>query len=173
MSSAPRSAAPGARRPRRRPGENRAGLIAAGTIEFGLHGYAAAQTSAIAARAGVSQPNVYANFSSKRELFLACVAALLAAAAGVKDTLGSTTIAETVFSTVRSSKTPLAPSSAAALTDEHMLLLYQAIAAAREPALAPELSGLLGEVHATLGRNALAEVLLEAATLLTEREPGE
>lgn len=166
MSSASISAAPGARRPRRRPGENRAGLIAAGTIEFGLFGYAGAQTSAIATRAGVSQPNVYANFTSKRDLFLACVRELLAAAGGEQQSLSSTTIAETVLSTVRSPKTPLAPSSAAPLTDEHLLLLYQAIAAAREPALAPELAGLLGEIHATLGMNALAEALLAAATML-------
>lgn len=173
MSSAPSSAAPGARRPRRRPGENRAGLIAAGTVEFGLHGYAGAQTSAIAERAGVSQPNVYANFASKRELFIACVRELLGVAGGAPHAVSSATIAETVFSTVRSTKTTLAPASAAPLTDEHLLLLYQAIAAAQEPGLADELPGLLAEIHATLGRNALAEVLLEAATLLVSQDSSE
>uniref|UniRef100_UPI003A83CBE5 helix-turn-helix domain-containing protein n=1 Tax=Leucobacter sp. BZR 635 TaxID=3378705 RepID=UPI003A83CBE5 len=113
MSSASVSAAPGARRPRRRPGENRAGLIAAGTIEFGLHGYAGAQTSAIASRAGVSQPNVYANFSSKRELFLACVHELLQAVAD-----GGTVL---TGDDVRDLASP-------PLTQERVLLVFQAVA---------------------------------------------
>lgn len=61
------------RRPRRKPGENRELLLEAGLIEFGLLGFHGASTAAIAARADVPQPNVYANFSTKQELFLACV----------------------------------------------------------------------------------------------------
>lgn len=60
------------RRPRRKPGENRELLIEAGLVEFGLLGYSGTSTAAIAARADVPQPHVYANFSTKQELFLAC-----------------------------------------------------------------------------------------------------
>ena len=60
------------RRPRRRPGENRERLLAAGIAVFGTSGYHGAQTAAIAALAEVPQPHVYANFATKQELFLAC-----------------------------------------------------------------------------------------------------
>lgn len=76
MTGARPSAGSGLRRLRRKPGENRSVLIQAGTVEFGLRGFSAAQTSAIARRAGISQPNVYANFASKQDLFLACLASL-------------------------------------------------------------------------------------------------
>jgi len=66
------------RRPRRRPGENRERLVEAGLIEFGLFGYHGASTAAIAARADVPQPHVYASFETKRELFLACLDAACA-----------------------------------------------------------------------------------------------
>lgn len=59
-------------RPRRRPGENRSRLLEAGLIEFGWRGFRGAATSTIAEIAGVPQPHVYANFSSKGALFLAC-----------------------------------------------------------------------------------------------------
>lgn len=62
------------RRPRRRPGENRERLLEAGLIEFGLFGYHGASTSAIAARADVPQPHLYASFATKRDLFLSCCA---------------------------------------------------------------------------------------------------
>jgi len=61
------------RRARRRPGENRANLIEAGLIEFGVLGYRGCSTAAVARRAGVPQPHVYANFANKQDLFLACL----------------------------------------------------------------------------------------------------
>ena len=61
------------RRARRKPGENRERLLQAGLHEFGLYGYQGASTARIAARADVPQPHVYANFSGKAELFLACL----------------------------------------------------------------------------------------------------
>ncbi|MBL3683707.1 TetR/AcrR family transcriptional regulator [Leucobacter aridicollis] len=140
MSGASLRAATGARRPRRRPGENRAGLIIAGTIEFGLHGYAGAQTSAIAVRAGVSQPNVYANFASKRELFLACIGEL------------PLVVEE------------LAPGGQ--LEEQHALLLFQAVAAVREPALSPELGELLRELRSSLGAARFSDALSGAAAIL-------
>lgn len=65
------------RRARRRPGENRSRLLEAGLIEFGLFGFSAASTSAIAARAEISQPHFYASFTTKQDLFLACFASVL------------------------------------------------------------------------------------------------
>ena len=71
--------APRRPRPRRkRPGqrlsaeERRADLLEAAVIEFSVSGYHGTRTADIAARAGVSQPYVYALFPDKRSLFLAC-----------------------------------------------------------------------------------------------------
>ncbi len=63
---------------RRRPGtrlsadQRRAELLEAAVIEFAENGYHGTRTADIAARAGVSQPYVYALFPDKRALFLAC-----------------------------------------------------------------------------------------------------
>lgn len=56
---------------RRRAEERREQVIEAAVREFAEAGYAAASTAAIAARAGISQPYIYALFPSKRDLFLA------------------------------------------------------------------------------------------------------
>lgn len=61
-----------AKRPRRRPGENRERLLEAGIREFGTLGYHGTSTAAIAAAASVPQPHVYANFETKQDLFFAC-----------------------------------------------------------------------------------------------------
>lgn len=52
--------------------ERRAELLEAAIIEFAESGYHGTRTADIAARAGVSQPYVYALFPDKRALFLAC-----------------------------------------------------------------------------------------------------
>jgi AcrR family transcriptional regulator len=52
--------------------ERRADLLEAAVIEFAENGYHGTRTADIAARAGVSQPYVYALFPDKRSLFLAC-----------------------------------------------------------------------------------------------------
>jgi AcrR family transcriptional regulator len=52
--------------------KRRADLLEAAVIEFAESGYHGARTADIAARAGVSQPYVYALFPDKRTLFLAC-----------------------------------------------------------------------------------------------------
>src|SRR6201996_422423 len=52
--------------------ERRADLLEAAVIEFAESGYHATRPADIAARAGVSQPYVYALFPDKRALFLAC-----------------------------------------------------------------------------------------------------
>src|ERR1700753_2366927 len=52
--------------------ERRADLLEAAVIEFAESGYHGTRTADIAARAGVSQPYVYALFPDKIALFLAC-----------------------------------------------------------------------------------------------------
>jgi AcrR family transcriptional regulator len=51
--------------------ERREAVIEAAISEFGEHGYHATSTAAIAKRAGISQPYIYALFENKHELFLA------------------------------------------------------------------------------------------------------
>jgi AcrR family transcriptional regulator len=51
--------------------ERREQLIDAAVAEFAANGFHGANTTAIAKRAGISQPYVYALFPNKRELFLA------------------------------------------------------------------------------------------------------
>lgn len=68
-------------------------VLEAATHEFAVHGYHGASTAAIAQRAGISQPYIYALFPNKRELFLAATArmvetlrtAFLEAARGIED----------------------------------------------------------------------------------------
>jgi AcrR family transcriptional regulator len=52
--------------------ERRDAVIEAAIDEFGEHGYHAGSTGAIAKRAGISQPYIYALFPDKEALFLAC-----------------------------------------------------------------------------------------------------
>lgn len=58
-------------RPRQSSEERREQVLEAAIREFAEAGYAAASTAAIAKRAGISQPYIYALFPSKKELFLA------------------------------------------------------------------------------------------------------
>jgi|Tabmets5t2r1_1033131.scaffolds.fasta_scaffold01538_4 AcrR family transcriptional regulator len=51
--------------------ERREQVIGAAVKEFAAHGFHAASTGAIAKRAGISQPYIYALFPNKHELFLA------------------------------------------------------------------------------------------------------
>ncbi len=51
--------------------ERREQVIAAAIREFAEQGYQAASTAAIARRAGISQPYIYALFPSKQDLFVA------------------------------------------------------------------------------------------------------
>ena len=51
--------------------ERREQVIDAAVKEFAAHGYHATSTTAIAERAGISQPYIYALFPNKHELFLA------------------------------------------------------------------------------------------------------
>jgi AcrR family transcriptional regulator len=51
--------------------ERREQVIGAAVKEFAAHGFHATSTGAIAKRAGISQPYIYALFPNKHELFLA------------------------------------------------------------------------------------------------------
>ena len=82
-------------RPRARASsdERREQVIEAAVTEFAAHGFHAASTGAIAKRAGISQPYIYALFPNKHELFLATQAhvveriraAFTEAARGIED----------------------------------------------------------------------------------------
>ena len=56
---------------RRSAAERREHVLDAAIAEFAEHGYHAAGTTAIARRAGISQPYIYALFPNKKALFLA------------------------------------------------------------------------------------------------------
>ena len=56
---------------RRTADERREHVLDAAIAEFAAQGYHAASTTAIARRAGISQPYIYALYRNKRELFLA------------------------------------------------------------------------------------------------------
>src|SRR3954452_22349683 len=56
---------------RRSSDERREHVIAAAVAEFARNGYHGASTGAIAKRAGISQPYIYALFPNKQDLFLA------------------------------------------------------------------------------------------------------
>ena len=60
-----------ATRTRRSSEERRKQLIDAAVTEFAANGFHATSTTAIAKRAGISQPYVYALFPNKHDLFLA------------------------------------------------------------------------------------------------------
>lgn len=124
------------RRPRRRPGENRDRLLKAGLIEFGLHGFYGASTSAIALRAEVPQPHVYASFTTKRELFLAC-------------------LDEALTMTGRGGADPDAE-----------LMIFQAFAAARAEPLAADIAGRLSRFPPPLLRRTLASAAPRLLTQL-------
>lgn len=122
-------------------------LLTAGTIEFGLRGFAATQTSAIARRAGVSQPNVYANFASKYELFLTCLR----------------TVAERVPE--GRSEAPIG------IKDTEAMLIYQAIAcAAAGDAHAREVRAVVSQIEKRLGSQRFRQTVNHAASLLLTHE---
>ncbi len=135
-----------ARRPRRRPGENRARLVEAGIRVFGIQGFHGASTSTIAELAEVPQPHVYANFTTKQELFLACGQRVL----------------------------ELLADNAADDEEETRLsaFLLQCLAASHEPKLQPALSDLLDRANGALGEARILELIehLAAGQLRTAQQ---
>ena len=130
------------RRPRRKPGENRARLLKAGLIEFGLFGYHGTSTASVAARAEVPQPHVYANFETKQTLFLACVHEAIIC---VKDAHTGHLDAQRCESSVGAEA-----------------LVFQAVAAARDQTLEPQISALLQTLRTDLGEHAVNDLLRRA-----------
>ena len=151
--------APVARRERRRPGENRERLIIAATAEFALLGFRAASTASIGARAGVPQPHVYANFKSKRELYIASI--------------------ERVLELMRGSD--LAVSIGWPATEESVLsssgiregFLLQAVTAAADPEVGQVSCALVAQAQALLGPEEFSACLLAGVRyLLSESDDG-
>lgn len=138
---------PQPRRPRRRPGENRAALLEAAVFEFGEHGYHGASTAAIAAQADVPQPHVYVHFATKGELFLAALV----------HAYDSTDRAEREGS----------PSEVAAAVRAESLIHLQAVAAAGERSLSPRLSeAVSARIHAKGASWHIGAIERAAAALL-------
>jgi len=142
---------PTARRPRRKPGENRALLITAGIHQFAEYGYRAASTALIAEQAGVPQPHVYANFSGKVELFHACaevvVDALISDANGGE---GSGALRERT-------------------RELYARFFLQLITARRDPQLEPLVSKLIEAARARVDPEALRQLLEDAALSMLSR----
>ena len=144
------------RRARRRPGENRERLIEAGLGEFGLFGFHGASTAAIAARAEVPQPHVYANFSNKQELFLeVCAAAVQIVLAGrlAEPSAGS--------------GNAVTAGSRALHVDAQRTLL-QAMSAVCNPQLSAALLRLLTDFRDAYGHHAFEQVYGAAGVALLE-----
>jgi len=139
------------RRPRRRPGENRERLLTAGISIFGAHGYHGAQTAAIAALAGVPQPHVYANFSTKQELFLACAERVCKVlAAGVLE--------------VSSDAAALGPAQVAEVErSDYGVFLLQCLAASSEAKLQPALGALLLSLRRQMGEQQVLDLITSSA----------
>lgn len=129
------------RRARRKPGENRARLIQAGLYEFGLYGYQGTSTARIAARAGIPQPHVYANFSGKAELFHVCLQGAVEVLAAEAATASEQAAAE--------------------------LVVFQAVAAAGDPVSGPHSRALIERAANFGGVDIEATVISAARQLVT------
>lgn len=154
-----------AKRPRRQTGENRRRLLEAGMVEFGLHGYHGSSTAVVAARAGVPQPHLYANFASKQQLFLVCVD--IAVERACEAELHRAAPYEQ-HDRVSPSLEPADADSARGLLipDADLRVLYQAFAAAADADLAESLATPLIALRDALGDELLASYLHHAALSL-------
>jgi AcrR family transcriptional regulator len=126
-------------------------VLDAATHEFAVHGYQGASTAAIAQRAGISQPYIYALFPNKRALFLAAHARMvenlrttfLEAARGIEDP------AERIRAMGLSYR-PLVEGDR-----DQLLLQMQSHAAAGDPEIGPEVAsafkGLVEDVRRASG----------------------
>ena len=102
MSSGPPPPNSPAPRQRRRSSDAlRERLIEAATLEFTEHGYEAASTRSIAARADAHQPQINYHFSSKEELWRACVDRIMADFDAAFDDVPTTTPRDAVVGTIR------------------------------------------------------------------------
>jgi AcrR family transcriptional regulator len=126
-------------------------VLDAATHEFAVHGYRGANTAAIAKRAGISQPYIYALFPNKRELFLAAHARMVE------------TLRATFLGAARGIEEPAERLRAMALAyrplvegdRDQLLLQMQSHAAAGDPEIGPEVAsafkGLVEDVRRASG----------------------
>jgi AcrR family transcriptional regulator len=145
--------------------ERRNAVIEAAIAEFGEHGYHAASTSAIAKRAGISQPYIYALFPDKEALFLACYRrgcerirhAFAEAARGTEPGDARTAAMGTAYFDLLHSR-------------RELLLQLQAFAAASDPALRPAIRegfvDVLNEIRRLLGGDANEAALFAGRGML-------
>jgi AcrR family transcriptional regulator len=117
--------------------ERREQVLDAATHEFAERGYHAASTAAIAERAGISQPYIYALFSNKRELFLAAHGRMIShmRSVFVNAALGLSTAEERLHAMGLAYR-PLIEAH-----PEELLLQMQGHAAASDPEIGPAVAG--------------------------------
>lgn len=151
---------PTPRRPRRKPGENRERLLAAGVHEFAARGYRGASTAAIAAAAGVPQPHVYTNFSTKHALFIACAERVVETLITLRDGAASG----------GSGNRRSASAERAEISESRQILslfVFQATAAVAEEELTADLTPLIARLKTELGTEAFHDLVLQAVGVLT------
>ena len=164
-------------RPRRRPGENRSRLLEAGLIEFGWRGFRGAATATIAEIAGVPQPHVYANFSSKGALFLACaerarerlrVASQGAFTGPHPDAHGASLRKR---SAVTGSDEPRASDDEPRASDDDLArFLLQLVSACGDAEVGEQVSTVLRELRRELGGEGLRDAVARGAELMLRPE---
>jgi AcrR family transcriptional regulator len=129
-------------------------VLAAATHEFAHRGYHAASTAAIADRAGISQPYIYALFPNKQELFLAAQARMMdhLSATFVQAAQGLDSPEERLQAMGQAYK-PLVEAN-----PDELLLQMQGHATARDPEIGPAIAksfrGLYDEVLRVSGASA-------------------
>jgi AcrR family transcriptional regulator len=146
---------PASARTRSTAEDRREAVIEAAIAEFAENGYRGASTAAIAKRAGISQPYIYALFPDKESLFLACHGrgctrirqAFIAAARGTEPGQGR--------------RDAMGQAYVALLQERRDLLLQlQAFAAAGDPKLRPVIRdgfiAVMDEIRRLLGDDAEA-----------------
>lgn len=117
--------------------ERREQVLQAATHEFAERGYHAASTAAIAERAGISQPYIYALFPNKRELFLAAHARMIGhlRSVFVNAALGLNTTEDRLHAMGQAYR-PLIEADR-----DELLLQMQGHAAASDPEIGPAVAG--------------------------------
>jgi AcrR family transcriptional regulator len=116
--------------------ERREQVLEAATHEFAQRGYHAASTAAIAERAGISQPYIYALFPNKKELFRAAHARMITRlrSAFVNAAMGLDT-PEDRLTAMALSYRPLIEANR-----DELLLQMQGHAAGSDPEIGPEVA---------------------------------
>lgn len=136
---------------RRKPGENRERLIAAGINEFSKYGYHGASTTGIAKVADVPQPHVYANFDTKLDLFLTCVDRV----AHLLNELNHGEFDQSQFS--------FSDSSLYVNSAHLSMFLYQMVASSLDPICVDAVTPKLVSLRSSLGPNEFEMHIVEGA----------